>query len=257
MHHDYAYLNYVHYRMAREGYGHDRKVLSASRSSCLSISPRPMQAALDRLDSESDGQADPSRWMPLHNVQDTVAGPLTDIVEDPETVVQQQQQQQQNLPSSPPPTLPCIPETSEPPSAKLLSEGEEGRRGQGFYKHFVEATGGKLAQVRCFHQAAMYVEVCTCRSTFSLCCPHCCACCTGGSDPGQGASAGYQPQPQHAAHSNARADGVTLSAQPQGNRQPGASQSAEGGQGCCCRRAHTQILRAPEGVLQHRQQRGP
>lgn len=105
-----------------------------------------MQAALDRLDSESDGQADPTRWM--HNVQGAGPGPLTDIVEDPDTVVQQQQ----NLPSSPPPALPCIPETSEPLSAKLLSEGEEGRRGQHFYKHFVEATGGKLAQVRSFPQ---------------------------------------------------------------------------------------------------------
>ncbi|BDA49651.1 probable calcium-dependent protein kinase 17 at N-terminal half [Coccomyxa sp. Obi] len=99
-------------------------------------------AALDRMDSEPDGQAEPPRWMPLHNVQDTVSGPLTDIAEDPDTVMQEQQ----SMPSSPPPSLPRIPETSEPPSAKLLSEGEEGRRGQHFYKHFVEATGGKLTQ---------------------------------------------------------------------------------------------------------------
>ena len=109
-----------------------------------------MQAALDRLDSESDGPADPMRWMPLHKVQNTVSGPLTDIVEDPDTVVQQQQ----NMPTPLPQSLPCIPETPEPSSAKLLSEGEVGRRGQGFYKHFVEATGGKLAQVRSFPHAA-------------------------------------------------------------------------------------------------------
>lgn len=99
-----------------------------------------MQASLNQQDSESDGTADRSRWMPLHHMRDSMAGPHMDVQEDVSAGVQQQ-------PNPPPPSLPCIPETSEPAATKLLSEGEEGRRGQRFYKHFVESTGGRLTQV--------------------------------------------------------------------------------------------------------------
>ena len=98
-----------------------------------------MQAALNQQDSASDGTADTSRWMPLQHMRDS----LTDVQQDTSAGSQQEQ-----APVSPsPPPLPCIRETSEPPATKLLSEGEEGRRGQRFYKHFVESTGGRLTQV--------------------------------------------------------------------------------------------------------------
>lgn len=111
---------------------------------CMSMAhhhENAVQAALNRQDSGADGTADRSRWMPLQHMQDSVVSPATDVEEDISSSRQQHTQSQQ---SPPPSSLPCIPETSEPPATPQPKDVEEGRQrgGQRFYAQFVGSLGG-------------------------------------------------------------------------------------------------------------------